>query len=146
MGLGAFPSVSLGAARLAAAAARETLAAGNDPLAARDAARERARLEAAHTITFTAAAEKYLATHGETWARKQRLEWTNSLKAHVLPVLGSLAVRDIDTPQVLEVLEPLWAIKRVTAGRIRRRIEAVLDWARAGGSAKTRIRRVGRGI
>ena len=34
---------------------------------------------------------------------------------------------------VMRVLEPIWTIKSETAGRVRGRIEAVLDWAKARG-------------
>src|SRR5262249_51543158 len=34
---------------------------------------------------------------------------------------------------VMKVLEPLWTTKSETAGRVRGRIEAVLDWAKARG-------------
>ena len=39
----------------------------------------------------------------------------------------------IDTVLVLKVLEPIWSTKPETAGRVRGRIEAVLDWAKVRG-------------
>ena len=39
----------------------------------------------------------------------------------------------IDTGLVLKVLEPIWTKKPETAGRVRGRIEAVLDWAKVRG-------------
>lgn len=39
----------------------------------------------------------------------------------------------VDTGLVLRALEPIWAVKPETAGRLRGRVEAVLDWAKARG-------------
>ena len=47
------------------------------------------------------------------------------------PIIGALPVQAIDTALIVKVLEPVWTTKAVTAGRVRQRIEAVLDWARA---------------
>jgi integrase len=44
-----------------------------------------------------------------------------------------LPVGAIDEPLVLAVLKPIWATKTVTAGRVRTRIAAVLDFANAAG-------------
>lgn len=35
-------------------------------------------------------------------------QWRNTIATFALPVLGNLIVRDIDTPHILAVLEPLW--------------------------------------
>jgi integrase len=40
-------------------------------------------------------------------------------------------VQAIDTALVLKVLEPIWTAKPETAGRVRGRIESILDWATA---------------
>jgi integrase len=50
-----------------------------------------------------------------------------------LPVLGPLPVGGLDTGHIMMVLEPIWSTKTVTAGRLRGRIEAVLDYAKAHG-------------
>lgn len=46
---------------------------------------------------------------------------------------GHLAVRDVDTGLVMKALEPIWQSKTETAGRVRERIEVVLDAAKARG-------------
>lgn len=43
-------------------------------------------------------------------------------------------MRKIDTPVVHEVLRPIWTSKPETASRVRQRIEAVLDYAKAMGA------------
>jgi integrase len=47
--------------------------------------------------------------------------------------LMHMPVENIDTPAVLEALKPIWQDKPETASRLRGRIEAVLDAARASG-------------
>jgi integrase len=48
-------------------------------------------------------------------------------------VLGDLPIAAIDTTIVMKVIEPLWKSKTETGARVRGRIEAVLDWAKARG-------------
>jgi integrase len=50
---------------------------------------------------------------------------------YVYPILGQVPVDAIDTDLVLKVLEPIWTKKPETAGRIRGRIEVVLNRAKA---------------
>tara|TARA_R100000005_G_scaffold96662_2_gene85696 strand:+ start:10114 stop:10980 length:867 start_codon:yes stop_codon:yes gene_type:complete len=49
----------------------------------------------------------------------------------VIPELGRHLVAEIDTPQVLAVLQPIWGEIPETASRVRQRMAAVFDWARA---------------
>jgi integrase len=48
-------------------------------------------------------------------------------------VFGKLPVADVDTDLVMRVLEPIWTSKPETAGRVRGRIESILDWASTRG-------------
>jgi integrase len=52
------------------------------------------------------------------------------------PFFGAVSVQDVNTAAVLKALEPIWTAKIATAGRVRGRIEVVLDWATARGSRK----------
>ena len=47
--------------------------------------------------------------------------------------MGGLSVQAIDTALVLKVLEPIWTTKPETAGRVRGRMESILDWAKVRG-------------
>jgi integrase len=42
-------------------------------------------------------------------------------------------VQQIDVALVMRMLEPIWTAKTVTAGRVRGRVEAILDWAATRG-------------
>jgi len=134
MGLGAHGDVSLADARRKALAARKVLADGFDPI---DEAREREVLEAAKSasaMTFQQAAERYIEAHKSGWRNPKHVaQWPSTLRSYVFPVFGDKPVAAVDIALVLQVLEPLWETKNETARRVRGRIEAVLDWAAAGG-------------
>jgi integrase len=132
MGLGALRDVSLAQARALARECRLLLVQGLDPIAARKAKRQGVRLAAARAVTFKQCAEKYIADHRPSWRSAIHAEqWPTSLSTYVYPAIGDLSVADIDTALVLKVLEKIWHEVPTTAMRVRGRIEAVLDWAKA---------------
>jgi integrase len=126
MGLGKFPYIGLADARALAAEARRLKALGRDPIA------ERRR--GAGAPMFKECAARYIAAHRAGWrSPKQALHWEATLSTFAEPVIGSLPVDAIDNALILRILEPIWAVKPETAGRVRQRMEAVLDWATARG-------------
>jgi integrase len=134
MGLGGFPTVTLAEARLKAADARKLRASGIDPIEAKRAQQAAALLEAAKALTFKSAAASYIAAHRSGWRNTEHAhQWDATLSSYVYPVLGVLPVGAVDTALVLQALEPIWTTKTETAARVRGRIEAVLDWAKARG-------------
>lgn len=134
MGIGKYPEITLAEARQRAAEARRLKAHGKDPLAERSAVRASLLADAAKTVTFKDAAERYVEAHRAGWRNaKHAAQWEATLATYAEPILGSLAVQAIDTGLVLKVLEPIWATKTETASRLRGRIEAVLDWAKVRG-------------
>jgi integrase len=134
MGLGPLALYGLADARTRALDAKRLRYDGIDPIEARKAARARAALDAAKAITFKDAAETYIGVHSAGWkgAKVKRL-WEATLAAYAEPIVGTLPVQAIDTALVLKVLEPIWTNKPETAGRVRQRIEAILDWAKVRG-------------
>jgi integrase len=132
MGLGSYPIIGLAEARTKVAAQRKLKQDGVDPIDARQAQKRNAKIQAASTVTFKAAAEKYLATHSPSWKNKVHIrQWSTTLEHYVYPALGSETVGAIDLDLVLSVLEPIWRSKTETASRVRQRIETILDWASA---------------
>jgi len=131
-------AISLAKARDLASAYRLKVKAGIDPLAERqrEAAEAIAAAQAATIagVTFRHVAEAYIAANESSWRNdKHRQQWRNTLASYVYPVIGELPVADIGTPHVLQILEPIWLEKPETASRIRGRIEALLDAAKARG-------------
>ena len=134
LGLGPLDTVSLADAREMARLCREQLRNGVDPIEHRKAQRAATALAAAKAITFQQCGEAYVVAHETAWRnQRHRKQWRNTLATYVYPVFGSLPVQAIDTGLVLKVLEPLWQTRPVTAGRLRGRIESVLDWAKVRG-------------
>jgi integrase len=134
MGLGGYPAIALAKARELAGDCRSVLAAGLDPIAARNEKRAAAAVEAAKAMTFGDCATAYINAHEAGWRNpKHRQQWKNTLATYVSPVVGKLPVSAVDTGLVLKVLEPIWTRKPETASRVRGRMEAVLDWAKARG-------------
>lgn len=134
MGLGPANLVTLSEARERAREARKALLDGVDPLQAKREKRAQARLAAAKGMTWKASAERMISSHEAAWKNeKHRAQWRSTLATYVYPVFGELSVAAVDTGLVLKALEPIWATKPETAGRVRGRIESVLDWAKARG-------------
>lgn len=132
MGLGSVTALGLGEAREKAAECRKLLLAGIDPIEARKEVRSKASLEAAKALTFDECAKQYIAGHKAGWSNsKHAAQWTATLNTYAKPVIGELSVRAVDTALVVKILEPIWTTKPETAKRVRGRIEAVLDWAKA---------------
>lgn len=135
MGLGGYPKVGLKAARLAAGEQRKVLATGADPMATRDAERERQReaqrITEARKVTFEKLAIEHMEVHGSDWSDKWRAGWLRKLELYAFPVIGGLATNEIETEHVLRVLRPIWLEKTRTADEVRGQIEQVLDAAKA---------------
>lgn len=140
MGLGAASAVSLADARKKADAARRLLADGVDPLDAKHAA------EKPVVPTFGRMAEELVASIAKGLRNKKHIhQWCMTLSiqrdkdsgelldtGYCLPLRNKL-VPDVNTEDVLEILQPIWTEKAETAQRLRGRIERVLDAAKAKG-------------
>ena len=140
MGLGAVgeppAGVPLAEARKRAAAARAMLDEGRDPIAEREAQREKTKRDTAEATarTFEAAARALVETKRAGWrSAKHAAQWLATLEQHAFPTIGKKAVAAIGTDDVLAVLRPVWDRTPETASRLRQRIEAVLDDARVKG-------------
>ncbi len=124
MGLGSILGVALAVARDRAAAARTDLAEGRDPLGARDKSKAK---------TFGDLADAHVRSMSPQWRNPKHVaQWTMTLTKYAAPLRLKTAAA-ITTEDVLDVLRPLWETKPETASRVRGRIEAVLDAAKAQG-------------
>jgi integrase len=134
MGLGPLHTIGLAEARERATAARKLRLDGIDPLDAKKAEKARRAAEIAAAVTFKQAAENYIKAHRAAWRNaKHAWQWTATLDTHVYPVIGTLTIAAVNTGHVTKILEPIWSTKAETAARVRGRIEAVLDYAKARG-------------
>ena len=134
MGLGPVALYGLHEAREKAREARRLRHEGVDPIDARRAERARQRLAEAKAVTFKQCAEAYINAHRAGWRNdKHAGQWSATLSTYAYLKIGALPVQAIDTALVLKVLEPIWATKPETAGRLRGRLENILDFAKARG-------------
>ena len=125
MGLGPARDVSLVEARDLAAKHRRTIRDGGDPLELR-------KTEVAKP-TFGVYAEEHIKRMEAGWRNpKHRAQWRSTLKTYAA-ALKDMPIDQVATADVLGVLKPIWSTKPETASRVRGRIEAVLDAAKAAG-------------
>jgi len=143
-GLGPAADFTLAEARERARAARQLLHDGIDPIDKKRTERAQHAAEAARIITFGECATDYFRVHAPTWKHEKHVaQWRATVLGLTLygrPATGDyckalrpLPVAQIDTPIVLQVLRPLWHDKPETLSRVRARIAAVLDYAKAAG-------------
>jgi integrase len=134
MGLGPLALYGLADARALAQDARRLRHQGIDPIDHRRDVRAQTQLDAAKAMTFRQCADAYIAAHRAGWRNsKHAAQWEATLATYAGPIIGALPVQAIDTALVLKVLEPIWTAKPETAGRVRGRIESILDWAKVRG-------------
>jgi integrase len=134
MGLGPLALYGLQEARAKALDARRKRHEGIDPIDARRAERAQQRLDAAKAVNFRQCAEAYINAHRAGWRNgKHAGQWGATLSTYAYAIIGALPVQAIDTGLVLKVLEPIWTAKPETAGRVRGRLESILDFAKVRG-------------
>jgi integrase len=131
MGLGALHTFGLAEARERAKGLRQQLADGVDPLEARAVAKQARIAEQASKMTFRQCAEAYINLHGDGWGQEHFDQWKASLATYVYPAIGGMSVRDVDQAAIMKIVEPIWNAKPTTAGRVRSRVECILDYAAA---------------
>jgi integrase len=130
MGLGSLASgVGLAEARACRDKYRQILRSGRNPIEAR----QEERRASAKKPTFGEIADEFLESKAREWGNaKHREQWRWSL-TEGSAALRSRSADEIDTEAVLAVLKPIWIEKPETASRLRGRIKAVLDAAKAQG-------------
>jgi integrase len=134
MGLGTFGArgVTLALARQKAAAARQRVAEGLDPIAeaAKEAELARAAQQAeANALTFGAYADAFVTEKVKQFANPKHIyQWEHTFRGHVA-ALRDKKLADITRKDILAVLRPIWDTKHVTASRIRGRLENLFDHA-----------------
>ena len=122
LGLGTYKEIGLADARKLAEHHREDARNGIDPLQVKEVVKE---------PSFIECTKLFLATKESGWKNeKHRAQWHMTLDVYAKP-LHNLLVSEITTPDVLKALQPIWLSKQETASRLRGRIEAVLDYAKA---------------
>ena len=116
MGLGSAADFSLKEARERARLARQKIADKIDPLELRRAERIKQAQASARALTFREAAQRYFDANASAWSNaRHREQFNSSLATYVHPIIGNLDVANIDTADVLRVLEQQVAAERALA-------------------------------
>ena len=130
IGLGGLKDVPLAKAREKAREARELVRSGQDPVIERKRARDALIKSQTRALTFQQCAlQCYASKSSEFRNAKHKKDWIAALERHAFPKIGQMLINDIQLPDILRVLEPIWHTKTETATRVRQRIEVVFSWA-----------------
>lgn len=145
MGLGSLRDVTLAQARDARDGARAQVKSGLDPISHRKARAISASFgsaidpeETSPTPSMRARIapsllscwKDYVAAQEGSWrGAKTKDGWMRSIESHAA-LIKNRPVDEIDVEAILTVLEPLWMTKAESAGKLRDRLERVLDYAR----------------
>jgi integrase len=119
--LGAYPKVSLKAARQRTQGWNDQLALGQDPWQAK-----------ARVPSFSEIANEYIDQILVTTNPRSKEHWHRSIELYA-SALGPKPVNQLDTTAILSVLKPIWKTKAETASRLRGRIAKILGYAKAKG-------------
>ena len=60
---------------------------------------------------------------------KSQQQWRQTIRDYANPVIGHIAVSQINSDHILMAVEPLWSTKPATAIRLRGRLEKIFGWA-----------------
>lgn len=126
MGMGPYPDVPVKSALERARIAREQMAAGTDPIAARDNARA--------IPTFEQAARKQWAVISPSFRNdKHRAQWLSSLEQHAFPAIGHMRVDKLTASHFAGFLNDLMHRVPETCKRVKMRCGVIMAACRANG-------------
>jgi integrase len=126
LGLGSPPVVSLAEAREQAIENKRIVRRGNDPVAARQKARE--------ALTFEEAAREAHKELAPTWKNpKDRKAFLTSLERHVFPRFGDMALSDVTSADIRQAILAARENAPAVARKLVFRISAVFKWSIAEG-------------
>ena len=132
IGLGSYPEVSLAEARAKAHEIKAQIRNGNDPIKQKQDQLQALRIQKLRNRTFRECAQIVIANKSrELKNQKHIAQWSTTLETYIYPTLGDINIGTITKVDIAEVLRPIWIEKNETAKRIRGRIEAIFDYAKA---------------
>ena len=70
-------------------------------------------------MSFEVAVKKFLKIKAPGWSAKYATGFERTFELHVTPIIGRLDIAEIETPDILRVIEPLWLTKNDTAEVVR---------------------------
>lgn len=123
LSLGAFPALSIAQARIEAQKIRDQLEIGINPALER----KNQKTPEPTKILFKEFALDCLEKKKVEWSnQKHTAQWLYTLEEFAFPIIGKKSLDEIDTDDILKILEPIWTSKTETASRLRGRLEWIL--------------------
>ena len=123
--LGSIRNMSLKAARHEVAKIRSDLVSGRSPKRESKNTAEKNPIKSFHEY-----AVEYIKTKSAEWSNKKHInQWYTTINIYVDPVIGKKPINEIDTSDILKILNPIWVTKTETASRVRGRVESILSAA-----------------
>jgi integrase len=127
LGIGPFPDLLPKEARQIAQEARTLIAKGENPLTYKLAKKAQRNALETKKITFKDFALTCIKDKESEWSSdKHAAQWTYTLEKFAFPIIGDMALDEIDTDDILKILTPIWKSKTETASRLRGRLEWIL--------------------
>ena len=128
LSLGTYPTISLKEARVRATNARNELNQGQRPEAIwKPKPVITATTKNETSPIFSEFAKSCIDNKKAEWRNdKHGAQWYATIKQYADPVIGKKHLDEIDTDDIIRILNPIWHTKTVTASRLRGRIEWVL--------------------
>ena len=124
LSLGAYPSIALKEARKRAISCRNDLLQGNKP---NPYWKAEIAAESIATPLFKNFAKQCIEAKKAEWQNPKHTEqWFNTIEQYANPIIGNKHLNEIDTQDILNILDPIWHSKTETASRLRGRIEWIL--------------------
>jgi hypothetical protein len=134
IGLGPYSEIGLSIARQKASEMKELVRSGVDPIEMRKSARAELLSAQKRGLLFSKALDLFTPVKTAALSNgKYRDQWRDSIDRYAIPTLGPMMVQDIGLQDILQVIEPIWASKTVTAEKLRRKLNEILDYATVKG-------------
>lgn len=122
--IGSFPETTIAEAREKAQGFKKEISNGIDPLAQK---RIKKQFSEKKEITFKEFSIDCINLKRAEWRNsKHACQWTNTLEKFVFPYIADKKIDEIDTNDILKILNPIWSSKTSTASRLRGRLEWIL--------------------
>lgn len=65
--------------------------------------------------------------------KKSKSQWTNTIEAYALPVIGAKSLKSITSKDIRDILNPIYETKTETASRVAGRLKSIFDYAQVCG-------------
>lgn len=128
--LGSFPMLGIADARLKAQIERDRLDGGVNPIQQRRLALNAKVAQKEEKVIFRDFALNFVEAKRAEWTnQKHGDQWIYTLEEFAFPIIGNMPIEDIETQDILDILEPIWITKTETAARLRGRLELILSAA-----------------